>query len=303
MAAEYQLTKKGHSKVPYTKTQQLELERCITDPMYFIENFLKVQHPIKGSIPLELYPYQREMIDAYHNHRFCVALTGRQMGKTTVAAAYLLWRAMFMPDTKILIAANKFVQAMEIMDRIRYGYEECPNHLRAGVMEYNKGTIAFDNGSTITARATTSDAGRGLSITLLYCDEFAFVRPSMATEFWTAIQPVLATGGGCIITSTPKNDEDQFAQIWRGANNNTDEFGNALPNGEGTNSFFPIKVTWDKHPDRDDAWAAPFRASLGPARFAQEFECCVHSEMVTVQDTETGEIKQISIGDLYKELK
>lgn len=284
MAEEYQLTKKGHSKVSYTKTQQLELERCITDPMYFIENFLKVQHPIKGSIPLELYPYQHDMINAYHNHRFCVALTGRQMGKTTVAAAYLLWRAMFMPDTKILIAANKFVQAMEIMDRIRYGYEECPNHLRAGVMEYNKGTIAFDNGSTITARATTSDAGRGLSITLLYCDEFAFVRPSMATEFWTAIQPVLATGGGCIITSTPKNDEDQFAQIWRGANNNTDEFGNALPNGEGSNSFFPIKVTWDKHPDRDQAWAAPFRASLGPARFAQEFECEFVSDDETLID-------------------
>lgn len=88
---------------------------------------------------------------------------------TTVAAAYLLWRAMFVDDTQILIAANKFVQAMEIMDRIRYGYEECPNHIRAGVMEYNKGTIAFDNGSKITARATTSDAGRGLSITLLYC--------------------------------------------------------------------------------------------------------------------------------------
>ena len=287
MAEEYQLTKKGHTKVPFTKQQQRELELCLDDPLYFIENFLKVQHPIKGSIPLVLYPYQHEMISAYHNHRFCVSLTGRQMGKTTVAAAYLLWRAMFTNDTKILIAANKFNQAMEIMDRIRYGYEECPNHLRAGVVEYNKGTIAFDNGSVITARATTADAGRGLSITLLYCDEFAFVRPSMATEFWTAIQPVLSTGGGCIITSTPKNDEDQFAQIWRGANNNTDEFGNPLPNGEGANGFFPLKVTWDKHPDRDEAWAAPFRASLGPARFAQEFECEFVSDDETLIDSLT----------------
>lgn len=88
---------------------------------------------------------------------------------TTVAAAFLLWKAMFNPDTQILIAANKFSQAMEIMDRIRYSYEECPNYIRAGVTEYNKGTITFDNKSRITARATTSDAGRGLSITLLYC--------------------------------------------------------------------------------------------------------------------------------------
>lgn len=101
------------------------------------------------------------------NHRYFA--NGILHHNTTTAAAYLLWRAMFVPDTQILIAANKFVQAMEIMDRIRYGYEECPNYIRAGVTEYNKGTISFDNGSKITARATTPDAGRGLSISLLYC--------------------------------------------------------------------------------------------------------------------------------------
>lgn len=206
-----------------------------------------------------------------NNHLFYT--DGILSHNTTTAAGYLLWRAMFVPDTQILIAANKFSQAMEIMDRIRYSYEECPNYIRAGVTEYNKGTITFDNGSSITARATTPDAGRGLSISLLYLDEFAFVRPNMASEFWTSIQPVLSTGGGCIITSTPKNDEDQFAQIWRGANDNTDEYGNPLPMGEGSNGFFPVKVTWDKHPDRDEAWAAPFRSSLGVARFSQEFEC------------------------------
>lgn len=113
------------------------------------------------------------------------------------------------------------------------------------------------------------------------CDEFAFVRPSLASEFWTSIQPVLSTGGGCIITSTPKNDEDQFAQIWRGSNDNLDDFGNVLPNGVGRNGFFPIKVTWDAHPERDEAWAAPFRASLGLARFGQEMEC----EFITDDET------------------
>ena len=107
---------------------------------------------------------------------------------TTTAAAYLLWRAMFIPDTQILITANKFSQAMEIMDRIRYSYEECPNHIRAGVVEYNKGTIKFDNGSRITARATTPDAGRGLSITLLYClsgEETITVRDKITNEIKT----------------------------------------------------------------------------------------------------------------------
>lgn len=150
---------------------------------------------------------------------------------TTCAAGFILWKAMFEPDTTILIAANKLAQALEIMDRIRFAYEnmEDYNWLRAGIVEYNKGTISFDNGSKIIARATTADAGRGLSITLLYLDEFAFVRPNMASEFWTAIQPTLSTGGHCIVTSTPNNDEDQFAQIWHGANQIFDDYGQELP--------------------------------------------------------------------------
>lgn len=275
------LIKKGHTKDTYNASKLEELEKSTDDPIYFIERFIKVQHPIKGSVPLVLYPFQRRMVEGFWKNRFVVGLTARQMGKTTTAAAFLLWKAMFNADTQILIAANKFSQAMEIMDRIRYSYEECPNYIRAGVTEYNKGTITFDNGSSITARATTSDAGRGLSITLLYLDEFAFVRPNMASEFWTSIQPVLSTGGGCIITSTPKSDEDQFAQIWKGANDNVDDYGNVRPDGTGRNDFFPIKVKWDEHPERDEAWAAPFRASLGPARFAQEFEC----EFVTDDET------------------
>lgn len=300
--SEVDIVKKAHIKDAFTQSQLVDLMRSTEDPIYFIEKFIKVQHPTKGSVPLVLYPFQHRMIRGFHENRFVVGLTARQMGKTTTAAAYLLWRAMFVPDTQILIAANKFVQAMEIMDRIRYGYEECPNYIRGGVVEYNKGTIKFDNGSRITARATTSDAGRGLSITMLYLDEFAFVRPNMASEFWTSIQPVLATGGSCIITSTPKNDEDQFAQIWKGANDNLDEYGNTLPGSIGSNGFFPIKVKWNEHPDRDEAWAAPFRSSLGPARFAQEFECCVHETHLSLIDTNGKPILK-SIGDLYNELK
>jgi hypothetical protein len=64
-----------------------------------------------------------------------------------------------------------------------------------------------------------------MSITLLYLDEFAFVRPTIAKEFWTSITPTLSTGGKAIITSTPNSDEDQFAYIWKGANKIEDEFG------------------------------------------------------------------------------
>jgi hypothetical protein len=276
------LIKKGHTKDAYNNEQLMHLMRCTDDPIYFIENFVKIQHATKGSVPFIMYDFQKDMVRNFSENRYTIALTGRQMGKTTTSAAFLLWMTMFRPDTKVLLAANKFSAAMEIMDRIRYSYEECPNFIRAGVVEYNKGTIKFDNGSSITARATTPDAGRGLSITLLFLDEFAFVRPNMASEFWTAIGPTLSTGGGCIITSTPRSDEDQFAQIWKGANDNTDEYGNALPGGKGSNGFFPIKVTWDQHPDRDAAWEQEFRQKLGNAKFEQEMNCAFVSDEETL---------------------
>lgn len=140
------------------------------------------------------------------------------------------------------------------------------------------------------------------SIITQNCDEFAFVRPNMASEFWTSIQPVLSTGGSCIITSTPKSDEDQFAQIWKGANDNLDEYGQPLPNGRGKNDFFPIKVPWYEHPERDETWARPFRQSLGPAKFAQEFECVVASTKLDLLDQESGEEFTMTMGELVKRL-
>jgi hypothetical protein len=119
------------------------------------------------------------------------------------------------------------------------------------------------------------------------CDEFAFVPPNKASEFWTSIQPVLSTGGACIITSTPKSDEDQFAQIYKGAMDNTDDHGNLNPGGRGKGDWFALTIPWDRHPERNEAWAKPFRESLGEARFAQEF-CC---DFVTDDETLINPLK------------
>ena len=145
------------------------------------------------------------------------------VGKTTTAVGFLLWYAMFVPDSTILIAAHKYTGAQEIMQRLRYAYEMCPDMIRAGVVSYNKQSIEFENGSRIVAQTTTETTGRGMSISLLYLDEFAFVEPNIATEFWTSISPTLATGGKAIITSTPNSDEDQFSMIWKEANKRIEE--------------------------------------------------------------------------------
>ena len=157
------------------------------------------------------------------------------------------------------------------MTRIRYAYENCPDHIRAGATEYNKGSISFDNGSRIVSSTTTETTGRGMSITLVYLDEFAFVRNTIAKEFWTSLSPTLATGGKAIITSTPNSDDDQFALIWKAANKMHDEYGN--PKDVGINGFRPLLATWDEHPDRDDEWANVERASIGEERFRREHNC------------------------------
>ena len=288
------LVKSPHRRETYTDQELQEFALCadpVTGPAYFLDNFFYIQHPTRGKMLYHAYPYQVKLIDNYHNNRFSISLMPRQTGKSTSAAGYLLWYAMFVPDSTILIAAHKYLGAQEIMQRIRYAYELCPNHIRAGATSYNKGSIEFDNGSRIVSQTTTENTGRGMSITLLYLDEFAFVRPTIAKEFWTSITPTLSTGGKAIITSTPNSDEDQFAYIWKGANKVEDEYGNPRPDGLGINGFRAYRAYWREHPDRDDAWANEQRAQLGEERFRREMDC----EFVINDETLISPIKLLEI--------
>ena len=277
-----QPTSNGSSLVknPYTKTvfktdkELQDFVKCCdpdTGYLYFMDNFFMIQHPTKGSMNYHPWKYQERLIDTYHRYRFSISLMPRQSGKSTSAAGYLLWYAMFIPDSTILIAAHKYTGAQEIMQRIRYAYENCPDHIKAGVTTYNKGSLDFENGSRIVSATTTENTGRGMSITLLYLDEFAFVRPSIAKEFWTAITPTLSTGGKAIITSTPNSDEDQFAFIWKGANKTEDEFGNTTELG--INGFRAYRAHWSEQPGRDQKWADEMKAQLGEDRFNREIGC------------------------------
>jgi hypothetical protein len=273
-ATENVLVKKPHQTESFTQEQIKEFMRCadpISGPEYFMSNYFYIQHPTKGRMLYEPFEYQKRLIHAYHNYRYSISLMPRQTGKSTSAAGYLLWYAMFVPDSTILIAAHKYTGSQEIMQRIRYAYESVPDHIRAGATSYNKGSIDFDNGSRIVSATTTENTGRGMSISLLYADEFAFVRPTIGREFWTSISPTLATGGKCIITSTPNSDEDQFATLWKGANKCVDEFGNETEIG--VNGFKAFRSYWDEHPDRDEKWAMEQRAQLGDERFRREMDC------------------------------
>ncbi len=196
--------KKSNSLSEYTQEQIVELARCAKDPIYFIRNYIKIKHPKRGKISFNLYDYQEELIRMYMGNRFNIILSARQTGKTETSCAFLLWYAIFHPDKTVLIASNKSTNAMELIGKIRYAYEELPNWLKPGIDadNWNKHTCAFDNKSRIVSTTTSKDSGRGLAISLIYCDELAFVKPHVQEEFWDSILPTIScvTGDSLILT-------------------------------------------------------------------------------------------------------
>ena len=201
-------------KQEYEPWQIQEILKCASDAIYFTRKYVMIQNPVHGAMKFDLYDYQENLINVYQNNRLSIALLSRQCGKTQTAAAFLLWWAIFKDDQRILIASKDQEGASDIMSRLWYAYEELPWWLKPGSKTNIVTRKEFDNGSSIFATATTATSGRGKANSLIYLDEFAFVRPGIANEFWTSIYPTIATGGKCIITSTPNTDEDKFAQIW-----------------------------------------------------------------------------------------
>lgn len=254
---------KNDQLIEYTPQQILELTRCARDPVYFINNYVTIRHPKRGEVPFKLYPYQEKMVRAMESQRYTIILSSRQTGKSEVSGAFLLWYAIFNDDKTILIASNKNSNATEMVARIKYMYNGIPIWMRPNTTKdgWNKLSVGFTNKSRIISTATSPSSGRGLPISLLFCDELGFVAPNVQDEFWASISPTLATGGSCIISSTPNGDTDLFSRLWREA-----EMG--MPD-----AFHPIRVHWDEPPDRGEKFKNDMIAKLGQLSWSQEFEC------------------------------
>ena len=264
--------KRAYAESEFSPLSIQELKKCKNDPIYFMINYLKVAHPTKGAVPFKLYDYQIDMVKCIHENKDVVILASRQLGKTTVAAMYMLWFSMFNEDKKCIIASKAMNHATEIMSRIKFAYEELPDWIKAGCKFYNRTSIEFDNGSKIKCEATSEKTGRGESPSILFIDEIAFINRRVQEEMWASITPALSTGGKFILTSTPNGDGDLFATIWRGAK-------------AGTNSFFPLQVMWHQHPDRNEEYYEEMKGKLGPVKTLQELDCQFLSSDSLLVDT------------------
>lgn len=254
--------KRANAPVELDAQKIKELVKCKNNPAYFIKTHIKVLHPIKGIIPFTLYDYQEDLINLFNTNRRVIVKSSRQSGKSTIVAAFLLWYCMFNEGKTVLCVSKDGDAAKEIINRVQQMYLDIPDYLKCGIADddWNKHSAKFDNGSKIVSKATSPNAARGLSISLLYVDELAFVKPNMQKEFWTAIQPTLSTGGSCIITSTPNGDSDLYSEICRGA-----EFG--------LNDFAYMFIPWTAPPGRDEQFKKEQIALMGQRAWEQEFEC------------------------------
>src|SRR5210317_1368730 len=235
-----------------------EYARCMKDPIYFCEKYVKVIALDKGLVPFKLYPYQKSMFDHFNNSRFNIVLACRQSGKSISACAYLLWFALFHGEKTIAIMANKGATAREMLGRITLMLENIPFFLQPGCKALNKGSIEFSNNSRIIASATSGSSIRGLSVNLLYLDEFAFVE--RANEFYTSTYPVVSSGKDTkiIVTSTANGIGNTFYKIWEGAI-------------QGVNEFTPFRVDWWDVPGRDEEWKEQTISNTSQLQFDQEF--------------------------------
>ncbi len=255
----YQLSKKEIVK---------EIIQCGKDPAYFINNYCRISHPLKGLVPFKTYPYQDDLLTDFNDYRFTVILKARQLGISTIVAGYVIWMMIFHRDKNILVMATKFSTAANLVKKVKSMMRNLPDWIKISNIKIdNRTSFELSNGSQIKATSTSGDAGRSEALSLLVIDEAAHVEG--LEELWTGLYPTLSTGGRCIALSTPNGVGNWFHKTYVDADN-------------GENDFYPVSLPWDVHPERDADWFNKETKNMSRRQIAQELECNFNTSGETV---------------------
>lgn len=179
---------------------------------------------------------------------------------TVTSAIYMLWFLLFHPEKTALVVADNFTTTKELIEKFKIGLDNLPFFMKPGIKHINSGNIKFDNDARIVARTTTKKSGIGLSVNLLYMDEFAHINEANLNDFYKAILPTITADPNAkvIITSTP-NGKNKFYDIWSDAI-------------AGLSEYVPLRVDWWQVAGRDEEWKQKVIANLGSVEdFNQEY--------------------------------
>ena len=236
-----------------------EYLKCAKDPIHFMRKYCYIQHPQRGRIQFNLYPFQEKVLTLFQKNDYTAILKSRQLGISTLAAGYSLWLMTFHKDRNVLALATTQATARNLVTKVQFMWENLPSWLKVDSAENNKLSLRLINGSKIQAKSSNADAARSEAVSLLIIDEAAFI--DNIAETWASAQQTLATGGGAIVLSTPYGTGNWFHQTWVKAES-------------GENDFLPVKLPWYVHPERDQTWRDAQDALLGDPRLAaQECDC------------------------------
>ena len=253
--------KRANVSQEWTKEEVKEYTKCMKDPIYFIQKYIKIVSLDLGLVPFKLYDFQKEMVGTFHNNRFTICKLPRQSGKSTTIIAYLLHFVLFNSTVNVAILANKAATARDLLGRLQLAYENLPKWLQQGVMTWNKGSLELENGSKILASSTSASAVRGGSYNIIFLDEFAYVPSNVAEQFFSSVYPTISSGKTTkvMIVSTP-HGMNMFYKLWTDAENQR-------------NSYIPIEVHWSEIPGRDEKWKEETIKNTSESQFNTEFNC------------------------------
>jgi hypothetical protein len=247
--------------VDWTPESVEEYKKCMESPLYFIKNYVQIVNVDRGLVPFDMWDFQEDMINHFHDERFVICKMPRQTGKSTTIISYLLHFVLFNPEVNVAILANKGAVARELLSRLQLAYEHLPKFLQQGVTVWNKGNIELENGSKILASATSGSAVRGSSFNIIFLDEFAHVPNTIAESFFTSVYPTISSGETTkvFIVSTPLG-MNLFYKMWIDAE-------------EKRNNYTPIEVHYTQVPGRDEKWRQETIKNTSEVQFNQEFLC------------------------------
>ncbi len=236
-----------------------ELIKCGKNPVYFINNYVRISHPMKGLIPFKLFPFQEDVVKDFRDYRYNVILKARQLGISTTVAGYITWLMLFHRNKNVVVMATKLNTAANLVKKVKLAMKSIPEWMMiAKINVDNRNSFELSNGSHVKAISTSGDAGRSEALSLLVVDEAAFVENM--EELWAGLLPTLSTGGNCIIASTPRGVGNMFHKLYSEAE-------------QEINDFNPIKLPWDVHPERDQDWFEKESRNMAPREVAQELQC------------------------------
>ncbi len=223
-----------------SKLEQLkEYARILKDTPYALKTYLTTfDNTQKTFVPLELFPDQIQLLKDYEDYNENITRKYRQAGVTTVTAAWLSKRIQTAkpenPD-RVLIIANKKDTAVEMANKVRFFLDQWPDWINVGFSpdKNSESRFKMNNGCEVKAVATSPDALRGYTPTILVFDEAAYIEAG--EDFWAASMASLSTGGKIILISTPNG----YDPIYYGV------YDQAI---RGINDFHITDLRWFKDP-------------------------------------------------------